>query len=215
MNERIMNKKVVKCLEVTVNCMRKIANLNWFKFVEDTEKLENEFQILIKHGVGFDLIKIAGAHRMGHGDINLLRHFLSTGTFSASCQPWRCLIVGFSRNLIEFLKRLILCMNSWIGDDQDFAESGYPAPLMISNVVKWSPELGELWMFNRLSSDTRRFSQFNPHYFTTWTPTNRAENSVLVMSRKFGKPGFSVDDVINSAAAILLRSVCFHHHRYC
>ena len=160
-----MNQEVIKGLLLTVNCMKRITNVNWFKLVEQTQKLEDEFRIAIRHGIGFNLGKIVGPTAMGHGDINVLRHFLSTGTFSSNCKPWQCLIVGVSRQLIEFLKYLALMMNSWLGDDKGFAESGYPVPLMISSVVKWNEKLGECCEFSKIANDANSIHIFLPRGF--------------------------------------------------
>lgn len=205
----LSNPTVVKGLMITTNSMQKPTSLKWMKIVEGSDGLEDEFNIKIKHGVNWNLSKICPGSHLGHGDIAVLRHFLAIGTYSAHCQPWTLLVFGGSTNIINFLKYLVMAMNCWIGDNQNFGDADYPPPLMISSLCRWCPDKNELWEFKKIADNVRRFCQFHPHILNVFQPSNRAEMSSFVLSKKFAVPGFTVDALTTSAANILMHSVCF------
>lgn len=190
--------------------MQKTTNHAFFDLVAETTDLEKLFGVKILHGVGLCLDRLVSG-----GDYGAIHNLTNTGHFSVNAHPWEMLILGTIKKSMQYLEHLMLRMSCWVGDAGDVELDEYPVPLMIGALIRRTSNVEHLWKYESIAVQASNTKNNPQKLFETWCNRQRTGKSHILMVKKFHTPGFSVDDVIQSASSMLELSVCCQSCVFC
>ena len=197
-----MHKQDILMIWIHSNCRTEEKNQTFMEIVQETDKIENTFNVKIMHGIGLDIPRfVLETDRMS------LERFLRDYARGTTPQPWENIVFGLSENIVEYLKYLIEKMDCWSGDDKGIDLTHYATPFRITTILKGN-NVSSGWEYDILSKKAKDIRWKNEKLFECWQNASYSRSPHLVMTKCFTPNNFTADQVIQSASAMLMCSVC-------
>ena len=198
-----MRKQEILMIWIHSNCRTEEKNHNFMELIQETDQIEESFNVNIMHGVGLDIPRfVLETDRMS------LERFLRNYATGVTPQPWESVVFGLSENIVEYLKYFIEKMDCWSDDDKGIDRTHYATPFRITAILKGN-DLNSGWEYDILAKKAKGMRWTNEKLFECWQNTSYSNSPHLVMTKCFMQDNFTADQVIQSASAMLMCSVCF------